>query len=136
MSDPVNIRAGWPTCSPPNRRAASSVAGLGAGVGEGLPCDGDKLPIETRRVQGELHNAKSRIVAHQAVGCGRGVEGEVADSPCSGDDLNDTPRHVQIAVRVLRGESFVVMRMGIEDEISVGVIEVLPEGQHAGVGAD
>jgi hypothetical protein len=52
-----------------------SMAGLGACVSESLTGDWYELPVVTRRVQGELHDAVSRAVAKFAVGGRRAVKG-------------------------------------------------------------
>ena len=48
------------------------VHGLGARVGEGLPRDGDELPLVARGVQRQLQHAVGAGVAHLARGGGRG----------------------------------------------------------------
>ena len=52
------------------------------------------------------------------------------------DDLDDAPGRVQVAVRVLRREAFVVVGMAVHDQVHVVVVEVLPERLYSGVGSD
>ena len=67
----------WPDdaelTSPPHPRSPCLVAGLCSRIGERLPRDGNKLPVETRRVQSQLEHAEIGVIADHAVwGLGKG----------------------------------------------------------------
>ena len=52
------------------------------------------------------------------------------------DDLDDASGRVQVSVRVLRREALVVVGVAVHDQVSVVVVEVLPERLYSSVGSD
>src|SRR5256885_402884 len=105
----------------------SLMTGLGAGVRESLTGDWYELPIVTRRVQSQLNDAVARAVPDFAVTRGCGVKRHQSFPSRSNDEFANALGRIQIAIRILRGKTFVVVGMTVNHQISARVVQNLPE---------
>src|SRR5690242_6345646 len=70
----------------------------------------------------------SRAVPDFAVGRGCGVKGHQSFPTSSNDEFTNALDRIQIAVWVLRSETFVVVGMTVDHQVSARVVQNLPEG--------
>lgn len=103
-----------------------------SGITEGFSGYREELPAVFAGGESELQHAVGFVVADFAVGLGVAERG-VATAARADDKLADAVVGVGIAFRILRGEAFVGMFVAGEDDVCVGVVEILPEGAQFGM---
>ena len=102
------------------------MAGAGAAIREGSAGDRDELPVVAGRAEGELQHSVRVAIAHFAVG-DRNGDGIMTLTAGTCDELANAGRRVERAEWRLRREPLVIVIMPVQDHVSAGVIEGLPE---------
>ena len=97
-----------------------------AGVRKALAGLRDKLPVVALGLESELQDAESCRIAQFAVGF-RLSKGTMVFAARAGDEFANSPLWIRSAFRILRGKSFIVVVVTVDDHIHVGVIERLEE---------
>ena len=118
--------------APQEAAGLPSMARLGTRISKGLTCDWYELPIEAGCMKSDLNDAVGRAVADFAVWRECGVKGHQSFATGPNDEFANAAGCIQIAVGVLRGETFIVVGVAVDDQVGSGVVENLPERLHGG----
>jgi len=106
--------------------ATGSVAGGGAGVGEGFAGFGEELPVVGVRMESEFEDAEGGGVADLGVGLG-GAEGTMVFAAGADDEFADAAGGVGEALGILRSKALVVVIVTVENDVGMGRVETIPE---------
>src|SRR5229473_2434009 len=113
------------------------VAFAAAGIGEGLPCFRNELPVVAAGLEGELQDSEGSGITQFAVGLWFD-EGAVILAAGANDEFANAARGIGGAIGRLRGEALVIVVVAGDHNIGVGFVERLEErlnGEVVAVGA-